>query len=374
MAKQSHLSKALSIKHMGPEPKFTAPATPAQVADAYNWYVGMYEHKDAKAWTLVYFKAQKTGKAMLAALAKLPDYKFITLGWQCRMLSNGAVLPDQTMEWMKTRAQAVIAEAMGAPETVVDDTPKAPEITGAPVITIQDRIWASASSTIGDLEIDIDTLFVDGKTSVDPSKVLKVAGVKAPQAKLIAEYYKPFNEELILAISGKDAQVTEGYKSYTKPALKKFQKFLEELISACGMIVASSIATRKPRKTKVKSAEQMTSKVKYKMHDPDLSVDSVHPSNIVRSESVWLYNAKTRKLAYIVAKAGHSLNIKGTTILDFDEKASMQKKLRKPGQTVPQVIQAGKVSLRRLMENIKSKSQPVNGRINGDTLILKAIK
>ena len=68
------------------------------------------------------------------------------------------------------------------------------------------------------------------------------------------------------------------------------------------------------------------------------------------------------------------LNIKGSSVTGFDEKTSMSKTLRKPENHLPKVVDGGKVVLRRLLEGIKSKSKPANGRINAEMVLVRIIK
>ena len=48
------------------------------------------------------------------------------------------------------------------------------------------------------------------------------------------------------------------------------------------------------------------------------------------------------------------LNIKGSTIQDFAESKSVSKTLRKPGVTLPEVLKAGKVALRNVLNDIRA--------------------
>ena len=51
-----------------------------------------------------------------------------------------------------------------------------------------------------------------------------------------------------------------------------------------------------------------------------------------------MYNSKTRKLGCYQAQDIGGLSIKGSTVLNYIESKSVQKKLRKPEQIVPEVI------------------------------------
>jgi hypothetical protein len=50
------------------------------------------------------------------------------------------------------------------------------------------------------------------------------------------------------------------------------------------------------------------------------------------------------------------------------------KTLRKPEQQLPEFNKAGKVQLRKFLDNIKGVETKMNGRFNEQTVILKAVK
>jgi len=66
--------------------------------------------------------------------------------------------------------------------------------------------------------------------------------------------------------------------------------------------------------------------------------------------------------------------VKGTTLIGFDVERSLTKRLRKPDITIQSLLGAGKVTLRKFMEEIKSVESKANSRLNTDTILLRAIK
>jgi hypothetical protein len=66
--------------------------------------------------------------------------------------------------------------------------------------------------------------------------------------------------------------------------------------------------------------------------------------------------------------------VKGTTLTNFEESKSIQKTVRKPETVLPGVITAGKVALRKTLTDINAVEQPMTGRINADTILLRVIK
>ena len=87
-----------------------------------------------------------------------------------------------------------------------------------------------------------------------------------------------------------------------------------------------------------------------------------------------MFNTKYRTLQRYDALGPAGLSIKGTTLKGYDKDLSVGKKLRKPEQVLPRVLDGGKLILRKVIDEINSKESNPNGRINGDTILLRVIK
>ena len=145
-------------------------------------------------------------------------------------------------------------------------------------------------------------------------------------------------------------------------------------MSACDLITAESKANRKTRKPKPKSAEKLVAKIKYCISDEKYSVASINPADIIDATELWVFNTKTRKIGKYVAEDNCTLQVKGTTLQFFDTNKSVAKTLRKPEQQLPEFNKAGKVQLRKFLDNIKGVETKMNGRFNDQTVLLKAVK
>lgn len=176
------------------------------------------------------------------------------------------------------------------------------------------------------------------------------------------------------------AQLKEGYAHLKKADIKKFRTAIEELQSALDFIIDQAKATRKPRKPKAKSATKVVEKLKFCKADPKYNLASISPDQVIGANELWVFNVKTRKLGkYIAAnidptgmgRVGTGLSVKGTTIIGFDENVSVQKTLRKPEEQLKEFKGAGKVALRKFLEDIPTTDTKLNGRCNLDTVLLK---
>jgi hypothetical protein len=179
---------------------------------------------------------------------------------------------------------------------------------------------------------------------------------------------------LQLPASKQDEQMREAYGHMDKKEIKKGVELFQGIVSACDLVVAESKATRKTRKPKPKSADKLVAKIKYCVSDTKYSVASINPVDIIGATELWVFNVKTRKIGKYVAEDHATLQVKGTTLQFFDERASVAKTLRKPEQQLPEFNKAGKIQLRKFLDNIKGVETKLNGRFNADTVILKAVK
>jgi len=176
-------------------------------------------------------------------------------------------------------------------------------------------------------------------------------------------------------------QLIEGYSNSTKEDLKKYYEALTHIIGALDVIIDTAKANRKPRKRR-RDKEKMVSKLKFKINDEKFQLASINPQEIIGASELWVFNIKTRKLGRYVAKTidplhqrreGSGLNVKGTTIQSFNEDESIQKTLRKPDEKLKEFKEAGKIKIKKFLEDINAVDIKLNGRINPDTILLKTI-
>jgi hypothetical protein len=171
-----------------------------------------------------------------------------------------------------------------------------------------------------------------------------------------------------------DSDIKEAYSNFTKSQLKKLISYCDQVIVDGMKLAGEAIKTRKPRKRKTKSADQLIAKLNYAKDFADLKITSVDPKTIIGATSLWVYNIKTRKLGVYHALDASGLNIKGSTIQNYAESKSVSKTLRKPEVTVHEVLKAGKVALRNVLNDIRAAEKPLTGRINTDTILLRVSK
>jgi hypothetical protein len=137
------------------------------------------------------------------------------------------------------------------------------------------------------------------------------------------------------------------------------------------MLAQEAKINKKPRAKKPTDKSKIVAKMKYLKQDDKLKIVSINPQDIIGAKELWVFNVKTRKLGKYVTTEFGELNVKGTTITGFNENTSVQKTLRKPEEQLKEFKAAGKVVLRKFLEDIKAVDIKLNGRLNEDTVLLK---
>ena len=277
-----------------------------------------------------------------------------------------------TAEWLNKAVKAVIEEGKND-EVESENTITEVKIIAQP--TIQERVKEAAMKMTVEIEDAIESFQTNPET-FDPKafkllNLLRGRQVKAAHARIIKELYSRNYNELVEAASTKDEQLKEAYAHLSKANLKKITLFYNEILSACDMLAQEAKVNKKPRAQKPTDKSKIVAKMKYLKQDDKLKIVSINPQDIIGAKELWVFNVKTRKLGKYVTTEFSELNIKGTTITGFNENTSVQKTLRKPEEQLKEFKTAGKVVLRKFLDDIKAVDIKLNGRINEDTVLLK---
>ena len=359
---------------------------------------------ESKEWltTVKTYVKKHYDKNIVSSINKLPDWKVGGKShWATTahlLESNPGIVPLAYKEGIDKWILDLAAEG-----AVIAEEKKAEEKTKKNVYvpTIQERIRDQSQDMVEDIDVWLETWIVD-PASFDPKAFdFKAHFGKLQPSQVHARKMKSFYDSALEDFNALEnmptaaqlkkmsehkqdmwAQLKEGYAHLKKADIKKFRAAIEELIAALDFIIDQAKATRKPRKAKPKSATKLVEKMKYAKTNEKYKLASIDPTQIIGANELWVFNVKTRKLGKYVAKnidpkglgrEGSGLGVKGTTIIGFDEELSVQKTIRKPDESIREFKKAGKVALRKFLDNINSIEIKLNGRINPDTVILKVL-
>lgn len=361
---------------------------------ASDFYYAEYKGSDLVPYLWAWMKENDYTNQQIKEAKAAPSHAISTVAcYNARMLSNGR--PDYHKahdEYWQSLA-GTMGDVKPVSTWIREQIEKAIEL-GAPLVaekeaearaakakgtyykpTIQDRLNEKVDEILGELEGRYDEVILGSKSAkADAYKLFQ--DEKLPQSKIgdvvkfVTERKQGLEEDWKDLKKG-DPDCKEGY-AHMKPAdWKRHIAWYEEVLADCTSFSQLKKATRKNRVKKSPSREKIVSKLKYKAEDTVVKVASINPMQILDAEVLWVYNTKTRKLGKYVADDHQKLGVKGASITNFVESASVQKTLRKPEEQLKTFQKANKVALRKFMSTVKTTETKLNGRINNETILIK---
>jgi len=353
-----------------------------QFHSAMAWYRLESSAKELKPKVINWMSANGYTKEQIAEFKKTKDNRCgMTVGAMAACLIKG--MPPVRADFNEGRSSAVwLANAISKiVSDGKDDIDESEEVkvevkTNVYTPSIQERLREVSLGMTEEIETAFESFQTDPET-FDPKafkvlNLLKAKQAKAAHARIIRDFYaRDLAELLELASGNADEQLREGYSHRSKKQIKSFIAFLQEIESACNMLMQEAKVNKKPRAKKPTDKSKVVAKLKYKKSDEPLKLVSISPEDIIGAGELWVFNSKTRKLGKYIASEFNTLGIKGTTITGFDEHKSVQKTLRKPADQLKEFKAAGKVALRKFLDEINAVDTKMNGRINEETILLK---
>jgi len=368
--------KFMDEKFTGPEPKcdgaksWSDDKKRQEITHAFYFYNYYMTAGDMRKYVVEFGQQYyKWGKAEIAAFAECDDNRVgITIGSASKMILNGAPLAHDA-EYIVKKLDELLAYGRDklANKQVVKDTPKR---------NVQDHLREKLSDTLGDIEEMYDNM-IEGSAEL-PDFVAYFRERNMPQGFVsrIREKYAAQYDELLEGQNKKgDPSIREAYEWMIKTEFKRYESWYKSLFEALTTYGTVKSAVRKVRKARPVSKEKLVKKVKFLQKFDELNLVSINPVDVLNSTELWVYNVKTRKIGkYVADSSSGVLGIKGSTIVGYDEKLSVAKTLRKPKDQIKEFQAAGKVVLRKFLDNIRAVEIGLTGRLNGDTILLKAVK
>jgi len=352
-----------------------------KLAFALNWYSANSTPDQHKAWALSYFDNSNLESPTEArALRQIREVEFHLCGILARIMSRGCKLPARTNagflaardRLLSGRGVAKIAERK--PKVVKPPKPKP--------VQVRDPAVTAVCGSLDGLLDDVCT----GKIKKVPDA--KDWGGDKLEPKLLKQVQQKFQhetEEVRLALTGEDPEIAEAYATYGPIKLKRLFDFLQKIQSAVSLVVPvaknmtpAQLRREQERVTKkaAKSLQRTISKVLYKACDQDLGLNSIDPHEIPGSQMLWFYSTKTNRLGVYFSLNPTGLGVHRTTITDYDESTSIQKKVpkNKVNPLLVEFMAKTKVQVEKWFKQLKTTGKPVNCRLNRDTILLKVYK
>lgn len=264
--------------------------------------------------------------------------------------------------------------------------------------SIQERMREACIIMADEIENFVNTFLFeyDEKLMKDfePVKILRRENCKAGHARLIKTWYQGERDEIYQLVNFPTtaklkkmseeeqddyAQLKEGYDHLTPKQAKNILEMYQRIVDACDIIAVESKAHRKPRKAKLKTADQLVKKLNFKLSDSNYGIASVPPEKLIGANIALVFNCKNRKIGLYYAsnidplklgREGSGFSVKGTTLLGYNEAKSVQRTVRKTDEFLPLIKKTTKSKTEKLFATLKTTETKLNGRFNNETVIL----
>ena len=337
-------------------------ASDTSLAYLLDYYSQAHTKEEKKKWFLEYYKSPssiKTGNLKL--IESLPDNQFVQAGTLARIWMRGCQLPQVGNNLEEFEAK-LLAEACAL--KFQTDSAAEKKSRKKSLLAIQ-----NANDLVSQIDEQIDLCIQNNCVSkFDMGQWTKrnptiTSDIQATIQRRVQKLY----DEVVLSAS--DPDLAEAYSHLTNRKKRDFLAFLSGILST--KVEKASRKPSGPRKTKAKTPDKLVKYIKYMPSFEELKLTSIDPKDIIGATSLWVYNTKYRILTNYVSDSG--LSIKGTTLLNISD-ASVGKKVRKPESLVTLIASMGKVPLKKVMDNLTTNDITPTGRINTDTVILRASK
>lgn len=262
--------------------------------------------------------------------------------------------------WLMSRKVEVSDDADDADGAVVSKT----------VVDVQGAIRLKAAEFIGE---NLEGVIDDGDFAFDLGRLLKGAELGAPILRLVGEFVESKRVYFESVAKESDKEIKSAHKHLN---LKKIVSMLERWSNDVSLALAQKKANRKPTVRKPKTATQQTAKLsvlKEYTTTPGNTLQGLPATSLIGASQAWIYNTKNKKLIVLRSEDRLGLQCRGMAIQNYDVLTSEMRTLRKPDETIKEMLKAGKVNLRKLMDNLSTKKQEANPRISKDHIILRVL-
>jgi prophage maintenance system killer protein len=369
--------KSIDAQHLGTEPVFSGEYVGSNrkmvLLDALNYYNYKFKLVDHRKVCVEYAKGVYTG-TQLTAITACPNYGFSNaLSTMIRIGKRGWEYSQKEQDEITAGFERIINIGSEVAPAATVNAPKVDKPN--PAKRLEDKIFATIMNDLVDLEDE----WITGheKVSIDIFTLVQAHGISGAKA---APYINSWAEERIReyerALSDKteDAQFKEAYSHLTTAKIKKRIGILRGIMDEAEQLKLSAKATRKPRKTRAKSADKQVEKVQYEKVSTEYKLTSINPVSIIGAHHLYAFNVKKRTLTMFVTTRIDGFEVKGSTLLHIDPVESITVKLRDPNSFMKIVLKKTKNQISKEWGKLTTKTAAApSGRLVKDHILLRVI-
>jgi hypothetical protein len=368
---------SLNIKYYGNEP--SVDDTDFHYETAYTWYnYNITDFKLAKEFLLTYL--EETHNEHLSKISKIDEktiYGYIsTTCWRARLTSMGLTLPS--IEIDRLNADLIFIQEKDAQLKEENTSRKYSEISPAlsernieVINAIEDALDIFKIGTFNP-KFDIQKCFNDNNIpeqlhGLFHSKILKdYSDILTLNVNNDISTFEDWTKKDIESRQMLIKNILIGINGSIDP-VKKERK---ERAIAVPKTTDNVVKVRAARKKKPVPVSKKTAKIKYQEIDEELGIKSLKPEKLLNAKEAWIFNTKYKKMEYYYSDTG--LDLKGASIIKFDETKSMGKKIgTRTKEKLNEFMTSSKLRLPKLLEGIKTLPLTNSGRMSENSVILR---
>jgi hypothetical protein len=353
------------------------------LSSSLNFYSEITTKKDIKNDLFLYLKQNKLVKPVeLKSIKQNYDVIPFTTYKLSRMLNLEFPAKSETGIRMK---KSILEDIVPALDNVVKETEDEP-IKISPLQRIETNV---GESIITQLEDMLDDWMKDMSKPPEPlqlSNIVRTTGIPIQGYRFIYSWLDKFIDELQLVLDG-DEYAKESYSHMKKGDVRAWHKALLKMKTDLEKLEGKQKEVKKKeRKTRVKKPQNQfqirkqirkkVERIKYLEKDEELNLTSISPEKIIGSNHLFIYNTKYKTLGYMTAESRSGLDLKGMSVVNFNDKLSFSIKLRKPNEFFSR-FNGENTTLRKIendIEKLTTKKIKMAGRLGENILILKVFK
>lgn len=289
-----------------------------------------------------------------------------TMSVLSRIATNGCQLDDPDIDRLEQYIDQVVVEDNQRKE----DAKKQRTTT----MTIRDRVVLASRELCGEIDHRVDAFIYDRGKEFDIYNWMKDNEMSGPHARYVLDHIRGYVKEFYEAVQG-EGDVKEAYSCFSAYKLKKIHAFTLKLLSDGEKWLSSTTKTRKPRAKKATSKTKTVAKMNYKQRDDHWKRSSIDPTKIIGSSVLVVFNCRTKDVGFYFAAEGQTLDVKGSSIIGYDEDKSREFPLRSAdvGPTLDNLERARIKRIQSIFVNdmVLTKAKPMSGRISKNTLLVQ---
>ena len=306
-----------------------------------------------------------------------PDYKFYAFTHKCATafwIDAGLPLDDKVKQYAEGLYQHLTECTEMGKKLYFEKQAKLKDSDKIISLSPMQRLQNKIGNTIMQDLLDLEDQWMDGeKAELDIYQEFKRHGLPNSATNAVRPVIEGWLLDYGDAYHKRCPDAVEGYAHLKRPELNRRIKCCESMLADLDKLKAAAKATRVTKVKGPKSADKQITRIQYKKEDNEFKLVSIPPIKMVGQTRLFTFNTKTRILSEYITQAANGFEISGTSLKNFDKVNSRCTKLRKPDEFIAIVQNKSVTQIDKEFKQLTTKVNVPNGRLNTDTILLRAL-